>query len=89
MQISQKGQAKDILILSLVQTTPEESEDFLKILMKRFNEEGIKDKQEVAENTTAFIQERLGMITTELDSVESGIASFKESNQIMSVSGGG
>ena len=89
LQISQKGQAKDILILSLVQTTPEESEDFLKILMKRFNEEGIKDKQEVAENTTAFIQERLGMITTELDSVESGIASFKESNQIMSVSGGG
>ena len=34
--------------------------------MERFNEEGVEDKQEVAENTTSFIQERLEMITSEL-----------------------
>ncbi|TDN82159.1 capsular exopolysaccharide synthesis family protein [Salegentibacter sp. 24] len=88
MQISQKGQAQDILVLSIVQTTPEESEDFLNKLMHRFNEEGIKDKQEVAENTTAFIQDRLEMITSELDSVEGNIAEFKRENQIMDVGSG-
>jgi capsular exopolysaccharide synthesis family protein len=88
MDISQKGQAKDILVLSIVQTTPKESEDFLNKLMDRFNEEGVEDKQEVAENTTAFIQDRLEMITTELDSVEGNIAEFKRENQIMDVGSG-
>ncbi len=88
LQISTKGDAKNILILSIVQASTEKSEDFLNKLMERFNEEGVKDKQEVAENTTAFIQERLEMITSELDSVEGGIAEFKEENRIMSVSGG-
>ncbi len=86
--IAQKGQAKDILSLSLVQNTPEKSEDFLSKLMERFNEEGVKDKQEVAENTTKFIQDRLEMITTELDSVEVNIADFKRDNQIMDIGSG-
>ncbi|WP_289021542.1 tyrosine-protein kinase family protein [uncultured Salegentibacter sp.] len=88
LEISQKGKATDMLSLSITQASSKKSEDFLNKLMQRFNEEGIKDKQEVAENTTAFIQERLEMITVELDSVESGIADFKKSNQIMSVGGG-
>lgn len=88
LQITQKGQAKDILSLSLVQNTPEKSQDFLSKLMERFNEEGVKNNQEVAENTTKFIQDRLEMITTELDSVEVNIADFKRDNRIMDVSSG-
>ncbi|WP_037321048.1 tyrosine-protein kinase family protein [Salegentibacter sp. Hel_I_6] len=88
LQIAQKGQAKDILTLGLVQENSEKSEDFLNKLMERFNEEGIVDKQEVAENTTKFIQDRLEMITTELDSVEVGIADFKRQNRLMDISSG-
>ncbi len=88
LTIAPKGQAKDILELGIVNESAQKSEDFLSRLMYRFNEEGIKDKQEVAENTTAFIQERLEMITVELDSVEGGIAQFKRSNQIMDVQSG-
>ncbi|MBO2544820.1 polysaccharide biosynthesis tyrosine autokinase [Salegentibacter sp. BDJ18] len=88
LQIAQKGQAKDILALSLVQASSGKSEDFLNKLMERFNEEGVKDKQEVAENTTKFIQDRLEMITTELDSVEGGIAEFKRENRLMDISSG-
>lgn len=88
LQISQKGQAKDILSLSVVQNTPEKSQDFLSKLMERFNEEGVRDNQEVAENTTNFIQDRLEMITSELDSVEVNIADFKRDNRIMDISSG-
>lgn len=88
LQIAQKGQAKDILALSLVQASSEKSEDFLNKLMERFNEEGVKDKQEVAENTTKFIQDRLEMITTELDSVEINMADFKRDNRIMDIGSG-
>ncbi|CAL66948.1 GumC family protein [Christiangramia forsetii] len=86
--IEPKGKAKDILELNIVNESSKKSEDFLNKLMQRFNEEGVQDKQEVAENTTAFIQERLEMITTELDSVEGGIADFKRDNRIMSVESG-
>lgn len=88
LEINKKGQAKDILALSYVQASPEKTEDFLNTLMERFNEEGVESKQEVAENTTAFIQERLEIITAELDSVEGGMAEFKRSNRIMDVSSG-
>ncbi len=85
LQIAKKGQAKDMLVLSIVQESEKKSEDFLNKLMERFNEEGVKNKQEVAENTTKFIQDRLEMITTELDSVEGGIADFKRENKLMNV----
>ncbi|MCH4823822.1 polysaccharide biosynthesis tyrosine autokinase [Gramella lutea] len=86
--ISPKGQSKDILELSIVNESSSKSEDFLNKLMEKFNEEGVEDKQEVAENTTTFIQDRLEMITNELDSVEVGIADFKKENRIMSVESG-
>ncbi|MUP47501.1 polysaccharide biosynthesis tyrosine autokinase [Gramella sp. BOM4] len=88
LYITPKGNSSDILELSFVGESSQKSEDFLNKLMERFNEEGIKNKQEVAENTTAFIQERLEMITNELDSVEGGIAEFKRDNKIMSVESG-
>ncbi|MFV9482446.1 GumC family protein, partial [Christiangramia sp. ASW11-125] len=86
--IAPKGKATDILELSFINESSTKSKDFLNTLMERFNEEGVENKQEVAANTTSFIQERLEMITTELDSVEVGIAEFKRENQIMSVESG-
>ncbi|MFV8224357.1 GumC family protein, partial [Christiangramia aquimixticola] len=88
LSIMPKGKAKDMLELGIVNESSTKSEDFLNRLMARFNEEGIEDKQEVAQNTTAFIQERLEMITTELDSVEVGIADFKRQNEIMNIEAG-
>ncbi|MDT0677483.1 GumC family protein [Autumnicola musiva] len=88
LEIGQKGRAEDVLALSMTQESPEKSEDFLNTLMENFNEQGVADKREVAENTTAFIQERLEIITEELDSVEGGMAEFKRDNQIMDVASG-
>lgn len=85
MTIRPKGQAKDILSLSIVGEVPEKSQDFLNALMKNFNIEGVEDKRQVAENTTRFIQNRLALISAELDSVEGGIAEFKRENEIMNV----
>lgn len=84
--IHKKGQAQDMLALSMVHPTSDRSEDFLNKLMERFNEEEVNNKREVAENTRLFIQNRLEMITTELDSVEGGIADFKRENRLMDVS---
>jgi len=86
--IGPKGKALDILSLSVTQEESARSKDFLNSLMFQFNRDGVSDKSQVARSTTEFIQNRLELITTELDSVEGGMASFKRDNQIMDVYSG-
>lgn len=88
LEIQKKGNAEDILILSMVQESPQKSEDFLNNLMFEFNLDGVQDKREVAEKTESFVQDRLSIITSELDSVEGGMADFKRENVIMDVVSG-
>src|SRR5690606_34615680 len=86
--LAPKGKAMDILSLGIAQSVSQKSEDFLNNLMYQFNEDGVADKRQVARSTTEFIQERLELITQELDSVEGGMAEFKRENQFMDVVSG-
>ncbi len=88
LDIGPKGKAADILSLGLVQEESSKSEDFLNNLMYQFNADGVADKRQVALSTTEFIQDRLELITSELDSVEGGMADFKRENQFMDVTSG-
>ena len=88
LAIAPKGKALDILSLSIVQAEYKKSEDFLNNLMFQFNADGVADKRQVALSTTEFIQDRLELITMELDSVEGGLADFKRENNFMDVSSG-
>jgi tyrosine-protein kinase Etk/Wzc len=88
LEIGPKGKAMDILSLSVTQESIKRSEDFLNNLMFQFNLDGVSDKRQVALSTTEFIQERLEIITQELDSVEGGMADFKSKNQFMDVTSG-
>ena len=86
MTVAPQGKAQDILSLSIVGEVPEKSRDFLNTLMLHFNADGVADKRQVAEKTSEFIQQRLELISQELDSVEGGIADFKRENRFMDVS---
>jgi len=88
LDIVTKGKAADILSLGIVQEDSRKSEDFLNNLMFQFNADGVSDKRQVALSTTEFIQDRLELITSELDSVEGGMADFKRQNQFMDVTSG-
>ncbi len=88
LEVVPKGKAKDILSLSMTHPESNKSEDFLNNLMSQYNADGVADKQQVALSTTEFIQNRLELITTELDSVEGGLADFKRENQFMDVGSG-
>jgi len=88
LDIVPKGKAADILSLGIVQEDSRKSEDFLNNLMYQFNADGVADKRQVALSTTEFIQDRLELITSELDSVEGGMADFKRENQFMDVASG-
>lgn len=88
LNIIPKGKASEILSLGIIQENSRKSEDFLNNLMFQFNIDGVADKRQVALSTTEFIQNRLELITSELDSVEGGMADFKRENQFMDVTSG-
>src|SRR5690606_6473522 len=47
--------------------------------------DAIEDKNQIAENTVEFIDERLAYLVTELEGVEKGVESYKRENQITDI----
>ena len=83
--IRQEEEESSILTLSLKDSSPARAEDMLNTLINVYNEEAVKDKNQVAVNTANFINERLIIIESELGSVESDLESFKQRNQIIDI----
>lgn len=84
--IRQEEDEASILTMSLKDSSPMRAEDVLNMLITVYNEEAIKDKNQVAVNTADFINERLIIISEELGGVETELETFKRDNQIMDIS---
>ncbi|AUC79553.1 tyrosine protein kinase [Nonlabens sp. MB-3u-79] len=85
LQISKIDKRGSVLELSLVDPVKEKAEDILDNLVVVFNEDAIKDKNEVSRNTARFIDERLAAIRKDLDSLERGIQRFKTSESVTDI----
>ena len=83
--IQQEDEEASILTLALKDSSPARAEDVLNTLITVYNEEAIKEKNQVAVNTANFINERLIIIERELGNVESNLESFKQRNQIVDI----
>ncbi|MDE6215491.1 polysaccharide biosynthesis tyrosine autokinase [Bacteroides sp.] len=86
MGIRQEEDESSILVLSLKDASPLRAEDVLNTLVNVYNEEALNDKNQVAVNTSEFINERLLIIERELGGVETKLESFKQSNLVMDIS---
>ena len=78
-------QNSNILTLSLRDFNVQRACDVLNVLIEKYNEDAIREKNRVAVNTAAFINERLVIIQDELGAVEDNLAAFKSSQRIMDV----
>lgn len=72
----------NVLELSYVDPVKERAQDFLNKLVEIYNNDAIVDKKMVSEKTANFINERLMVITDELDGVEKEAESYKKKNKI-------
>ena len=61
------------------------AEDILNMLIAVYNEDVINDKNQIAVNTSKFINERLIIIERELGSVDANIENFKRENQLTDI----
>ena len=61
------------------------AEDILNTLIAVYNEDAINDKNQIAVNTSNFINERLIIIEKELGSVDADIETYKRENQLTDI----
>lgn len=81
MTISQMEDDASLLQMRLEDQSPQRASDIITELITVYNEIALKDRNEIAVNTSAFIQERLQVIEEELGTVESSIEQLKTQNQ--------
>ena len=75
-----------IITITIFDSNAQRAADILNMLVIKYNEDAIREKNKVAVNTSNFIEERLRIIEEELGGVEGSLAHFQSSNQLMDVS---
>lgn len=74
-----------VIELSIVDPVPGKAEDFLNTVIANYNKDAIQDKKYISENTSKFIEQRLSIISEELQDVEKDKEVFKKNNGITDV----
>ena len=72
-------EGSEILSLALSGQSTARSEAILNTIIQKFNQDGISDRKEVSQRTIDFIDNRFVYLSKELDSIETGKQTFKES----------
>ncbi|MFR9557068.1 MAG: polysaccharide biosynthesis tyrosine autokinase [Rikenellaceae bacterium] len=70
------------VILTLVDQSPQRADDYINTLISVYNENWIKDKNQISVSTDKFIAERLAAISATLGDVDENISSFKSENMM-------
>lgn len=82
LKAAQVGRTGSMVSLSMTSPVKDLSQDFVDALVDAYNEDAINDANQVAQNTAEFIEERLRIVQQDLDSVETGLQSFKRDRNI-------
>ena len=82
ISIVPEGDDSDLLVISLDYINGLQAESILNTLIKVYEADGIRDRQEVSKQTIAFIDERFGYLLSDLDSIEIGKQKYKQANNI-------
>ncbi len=85
IQLNLTDKNSSLIELNLNDPVKAKARDILDQLILEYNRQAIEDKNLVALNTARFIEDRLNIITGELDSVESGKEDFKQNNQLTDI----
>jgi tyrosine-protein kinase Etk/Wzc len=76
------SKASTVIMLTLETGVPNKGELILNRLIDVYNEAAVLDKNRVASNTLNFIEERLRLVSGELETVEKGVEKYKSSQGI-------
>lgn len=78
LSVSPTSKTTTIAQLSLKNSHKQRAVDFINRLVAIYNQDANDEKNEVAEKTAEFIEERIGIINAELGAAENQLATFKQ-----------
>ena len=77
LSIEPTSKTTSVVTVSIKNTNKKRGEDFINKLVEIYNKNANNDKNEVAQNTARFIDERISVINQELGTTEQELESFK------------
>lgn len=86
LSIAPTSKTTSVVIISLKNSNTQRGKDFINKLLEVYNINTNNDKNEVAQKTAEFIDERIGIISKELGSTEQDLEDFKRSAGITDLS---
>jgi len=78
--VSMTNDKGTVIKLTMSDQSVQRADEVLSTLINVYNENWIRDKNQIAVSTSNFINDRLGVIEGELGNVDSDISSFKSAN---------
>ena len=77
LSIAPTSKTTSVAVISLKNSSLQRGQDFIDQLLEMYNRNTNNDKNEIAQKTAEFIDERIGIISKELGSTEANLESFK------------
>lgn len=77
LNIEPTSKTTSVAVISLKNTILRRGQDFINQLLEMYNRNTNNDKNEIAQKTAEFIDERIGIISKELGSTEANLETFK------------
>ena len=85
LSVTLSDEKSTVINLSFKDVCIQRAEDVLNTVIAVYNENWIKDKNQIAVSTSAFISDRLGVIEQELGNVDENISSYKSEHLLPDV----
>lgn len=85
LTIEPYGKESDILSIAYQGPIKSKNETIVDTLVSVYNRDGVTDNQRISKGTERFISERLNLLYEELDTVESGLVDYMQSQGIVTV----
>ncbi len=87
--IADQESGTNMVRLTMSDQVPERADDILNTVIGVYNENWVRDRNQIAVSTSNFINERLGVIESELGNVDSDISSYKSAAMVPDIDAAG
>lgn len=85
LNVAMSDEKSSVVRLTVSDESAERADDFLSAVIGVYNENWLRDRNQIAVSTSNFINERLGVIESELGNVDSDISSFKSAHLVPNI----
>ncbi|MDE3124706.1 MAG: polysaccharide biosynthesis tyrosine autokinase [Bacteroidota bacterium] len=86
LKVSASNKLSSVIELSYRDPVPKRAEDILNYLIQAYRNAAINEKNTLAKNTLAFIDDRLSLVGKDLDNIQQNIQSYKSGSGAVDIS---